>query len=240
MAEEYFRRIGHQKTSVADIASCLGMSSATIYRFFPSRAAINRSICGRFIEQTTQLADAVARQEAPAHEKLESLFNLLHEERRKNLIQEKPVHDLIVAATTENWPIISAHSDHLVAIIEEIIEEGTEAGKFSVEDAARSARSAMNAFVPFYHPILVEERVRNAEDAKGDLSEQICFILKALGGNDERRRLSGRIDRAAHRRGLRQIRVTSALAAAQEKSPRPWLKTDAFLTNCISVEKALE
>ncbi|WP_348651995.1 TetR family transcriptional regulator [Rhizobium sp. 007] len=46
MAEEYFRRIGHQKTSVADIAPCLGMSSATIYRFFPSRAAINRSICG--------------------------------------------------------------------------------------------------------------------------------------------------------------------------------------------------
>lgn len=35
VAEEHFRRIGYQKTSVADIASCLGMSSANIYRFFP-------------------------------------------------------------------------------------------------------------------------------------------------------------------------------------------------------------
>ncbi|MGO7932582.1 TetR/AcrR family transcriptional regulator [Rhizobium ruizarguesonis] len=108
MAEEHFRRIGYQKTSVADIASCLGMSSANIYRFFPSRAAINKSICGRFIEKATRLADAVARQEAPAHEKLESLFKLLHEERRKNFVEEKPVHDLIVAATAESWPVISA------------------------------------------------------------------------------------------------------------------------------------
>lgn len=34
VAQESCRRIGHQMTSVADIASCLGMSSATIYRFF--------------------------------------------------------------------------------------------------------------------------------------------------------------------------------------------------------------
>ena len=47
VAEEHFRRIGYHKTSVADIASELGMSPANVYRFFPSRAAINESICGR-------------------------------------------------------------------------------------------------------------------------------------------------------------------------------------------------
>ncbi|WP_335727674.1 TetR/AcrR family transcriptional regulator [Rhizobium leguminosarum] len=187
VAEEHFRRIGYQKTSVADIASCLGMSSANIYRFFPSRAAINKSICGRFIAKATRLADAVARQEAPAHEKLESLFKLLHEERRKNFVEEKPVHDLIVAATAESWPVISAHSAHLVAIIGNIIEEGADAGSFSVIDAAIASRSAMNAFVPFYHPVLVEERVRNAGNAEEGLGEQISFILQALGGNDESR-----------------------------------------------------
>ncbi|WP_233426882.1 TetR family transcriptional regulator [Rhizobium mongolense] len=83
---------------MADIASCLGMSSATIYRFFPSRAAINRSICGHRANYPVGGCSRSARG-APAHEKLESLFNLLHEERRKNLIQERPVHDLIVAAT---------------------------------------------------------------------------------------------------------------------------------------------
>ena len=35
VAEEHYRRIGHHKTSVADIASELGMSRANVYRFFP-------------------------------------------------------------------------------------------------------------------------------------------------------------------------------------------------------------
>ncbi|MFS2176939.1 TetR/AcrR family transcriptional regulator [Rhizobium pisi] len=190
VAEEHFRRIGFQKTTVADIASCLGMSSANIYRFFPSRAAINKSICGRFIAKATRLADAVARLEAPAHEKLESLFKLLHEERRKNFVEEKPVHDLIAAATAESWPVISAHSARLVAIIENIIEEGTAASTFKVIDAAIAARSAMNAFAPFYHPVLVEERVRNAGNAGDGIREQVVFILQALGRDDENR-LSG-------------------------------------------------
>ena len=46
VAERYFRRIGYHKTSVADIASELGMSRANIYRFFPSKTAINSSVCG--------------------------------------------------------------------------------------------------------------------------------------------------------------------------------------------------
>jgi AcrR family transcriptional regulator len=36
-AEEHFRRVGYNRTSVADIAAGLGMSPANIYRFFPSR-----------------------------------------------------------------------------------------------------------------------------------------------------------------------------------------------------------
>jgi AcrR family transcriptional regulator len=182
VAEEHFRRIGYQKTSMADIASCLGMSSANIYRFFPSRAAINKSICGRFFAQTAQSADSIARRQAPAHEKLGDLLNVLHQKRKMTFIQEKPVHDLIVTAAEENWAIIKAHGDEIVRIIETIVREGIEAGEFGVENAAQAARSVMNAFMPFYHPVLVEQRVRNGEDTEAGLRDQIRFFLKALGG----------------------------------------------------------
>ena len=36
-AETLFRRLGYAKTTVADIASELGMSPANVYRFFPSK-----------------------------------------------------------------------------------------------------------------------------------------------------------------------------------------------------------
>jgi AcrR family transcriptional regulator len=183
VAEEHFRRVGHQKTSVADIASCLGMSSGNIYRFFPSRAAINRSICGRFFAEAAQFADAIPRMQAPAPEKLVNLLIILHQKKKRTFIQEKPVHDLIVAAMEENWAIIKAHSDEIIAIVETIIREGIEAGEFTIEDAAQAARSVMTAFIPFYHPILVEQWVRNGEDTEAGLHDQIRFILKALGGS---------------------------------------------------------
>ncbi|MEN3149631.1 TetR family transcriptional regulator [Neorhizobium sp. IRAMC:178] len=182
VAEKHFRRIGYQKTSVADIASSLGMSTANIYRFFPSRAVINRSICGRFLAETVQCAESISRMRAPAQEKLANLLICLHQNRKTTFIQEKTVHDLIVVATEENWAIARTHGDEIAAIIEMIVSEGIEAGALGVEDAAQAALNVMNAFTPFYHPVLVEQQVRNGEDTETGLRDQIHFFLKALGG----------------------------------------------------------
>jgi len=65
VAEEHFRRIGYHKTSMADIASELGMSRAIIYRFFPSRDAINESICRRVVNEGADIAFAIARTRRP-------------------------------------------------------------------------------------------------------------------------------------------------------------------------------
>ena len=65
VAEEHFRRIGYHKTSVADIASELGMSTANVYRFFPSRDAIKESICGRVVNEVADIALAIAHTNAP-------------------------------------------------------------------------------------------------------------------------------------------------------------------------------
>ena len=184
VAEEHFRRIGYQKTSVADIASELGMSPANVYRFFPSRDAINKSICGRVLNEVSDVAVAIARTNAPAMEKLDQLLTAVHRHNKMTLVKARHMHDLIVAAMQENWAIIKAHIERMVTIFEAIIREGIEAGEFEVEDAAEAARAVMCAFMPFFHPILIEHCVQHGEDAEEDLRGQIRFILKALGNAD--------------------------------------------------------
>ena len=181
MAEEHFRRIGHHKTSVADIASELGMSPANIYRLFPSRDAINKSICGRIVNEVADLAFAIARANARPVEKLDQLLTAVHQHNKMTLVTEKHMHDLIVAATQENWAIIKAYIERMVTIFEAIIREGIEAGEFEIEDAAEAARAVKSAFMPFFHPILIEHCVQHGEDTEADLRDQIRFILKALG-----------------------------------------------------------
>jgi AcrR family transcriptional regulator len=184
VAEEHFRRMGYHKTSVADIASELGMSRANVYRFFSSRDAINEFICRRVVNEVAEIAFAIARTNATASEKLDRLLIAIHQHNKTQLIEEKRMHDMIVAAMQENWGIIKAHIVRMVAIFEAIIREGIEAGEFEVEDPAEAARAIKTAFTPFFHPILIEHCVQYGEDTEVALREQIRFILKALGKSD--------------------------------------------------------
>jgi AcrR family transcriptional regulator len=56
---------------VDDIASEIGMSRANVYRFVPSRDAINESSYARVINEVDDIAFAIARTNGPASEKLE-------------------------------------------------------------------------------------------------------------------------------------------------------------------------
>lgn len=181
VAEEFFRRIGYQKTSVADIATELGMSPANIYRFFPSKGAINECICGRVVEEVAEIAFSIARAPGPASEKLVRLLTAIHIHNKTTLLKEKRTHDMIVAAMQENWAIIKAHIERVTTIFEGLIREGVAAGEFHVDDPAESARCVKTAFVPFLHPLLIENCIQNGEDTEAGLREQIRFILKALG-----------------------------------------------------------
>jgi AcrR family transcriptional regulator len=180
-AEKQFRRVGFHRTSVADIAAELGMSSANIYRFFSSRDAINESICARVVNEVADMSFAIARSNAPAMEKLERLLTAVHHHAKMMLVEARPMHELIVAATQQNWQIIRANIERMVSIFEAIIREGVEAGEFDVGDAAEAARAVRSAFMPFLHPILIEHCVQHGEDTEAGLRDQIRFVQKALG-----------------------------------------------------------
>jgi AcrR family transcriptional regulator len=179
-AEEQFRRVGYHKTSVADIASELDMSPANVYRFFPSRDAINESICGRVLNEIADLALSIAHANAPVLEKLDRLLTAVHRHNKMTLVKQRHMHDLIVAAMQENWAIIRTHIDRMATIFEAIIREGVEAGEFDV-DATEAARAVQSAFAAFLHPILIEHCVQHGGDTEAGLRTQIRFILKALG-----------------------------------------------------------
>lgn len=181
VAEEHFRRIGYHKTSMADIASELGMSRANVYRFFSSREAINESICRLLVNEVADIAVAIARTNAPALDQLDRLLTAVHRHNKTKLIKERSMHDLIVAAMRENRAVIKAHVERMLRILEAIIREGTEAGELKVEDPAEAARAVNTAFTPFFHPLLIEHCVQHGEDTEAGLRTQIHFVLKALG-----------------------------------------------------------
>jgi AcrR family transcriptional regulator len=178
VAEEMFRRIGYQKTTVADIASELGMSPANVYRFFPSKGAINESICERVVDGIVDVAFRAAQGRGDPAERLERLLLDMHRHSHTTLIGERRMHEMVANALDENWPAIKLKLSRIAVIIEGLIREGIDAGLFRVADPATAAACVKTAFVAYSHPVLLEQCLD--EDTERGAALLARFLTDAL------------------------------------------------------------
>ena len=181
VAEEHFRRIGYAKTAVADIAAALGMSPANVYRFFPSKSAINNAICQRILAEVGQLIAGIAARDLPSPEKLKAFFVELHQYYRATLINEHRLHDKVEFAMAENWPAIDAHCHAMVTELAGIVGEGVAKGAFRMVDPAEFAQTAFEASAKILHPTLIAQGLNCPHGKPGDLGQQDDQVERITG-----------------------------------------------------------
>jgi len=179
-AEALFRRLGFAKTTVADIATDLGMSPANVYRFFPSKNAIVDAICQRCLSEVEEKAWAVARSKAPAGQRVERLFLEILAYHKDNLLTEKRVHDMVLVAMEQNWNAILAHKEVVRTVIELILRDGIEAGEFEPIDPRETSHALMRSMVGFCHPVLVAESLQDGHDLEAEARSSVHFLLRAI------------------------------------------------------------
>lgn len=179
VAEALFRSIGYQKTTVADIAAELGMSAANVYRFFPSKAAINGAICARVCDGMVEVTRRVAEGPGGAAERLERALVELHRHARATLLREKRVHDMVAAALEEDWPAIKANIERIAELYEGLIREGVASGEFAVEDPHLAAHCVKAGYIGLVHPTMLEQCAPE-EDLDAKAEGLARFLVRAL------------------------------------------------------------
>ncbi len=181
VAEEHFRRVGYAKTAVADIADALGMSPANVYRFFPSKLAINEAICLRCMEESHALIHSVAATQRPAAERLEEMMLELHRFNKSRFTSERRIHDMVEVAMQENWNSIEAHFRTVIACVARIIADGVALGEFQpVQDLEATALTVKQAFFSVLHPVAIAQCAdRDLEDQTRRIARLAIRALKA-------------------------------------------------------------
>lgn len=69
-AEDVLRRYGPAKATVVDIARALGVSHGSVYRHFPSKAALREAVTQRWLDQAHEALAAITVERGPAPERL--------------------------------------------------------------------------------------------------------------------------------------------------------------------------
>src|SRR3984893_13676917 len=74
VAERLFREIGFQKTTVADIAREIGMSSANVYAFFAAKSELKERVGLNALAKIETEAERIAASRSPAAQRLRDLI----------------------------------------------------------------------------------------------------------------------------------------------------------------------
>lgn len=183
-AERLFRTMGYQKTAVADIARELAMSPANVYRFFPSKSAINEAIAERRLAEIQGEVEAISRGPGTASDRLRRLFSALFERKLELFFNERRLHDMVTAAMQEHWGVVERFLKAVHAAVRHVLEDGVAAGEFATSDANATAHTVMHAMVAWNHPALVEACIsrkgQTVEELRGQVAAMTDFVLRAI------------------------------------------------------------
>jgi AcrR family transcriptional regulator len=182
-AAQFYRRIGHGKTTVADIARDMAMSPANVYRFFPSKHAIESAVAGVLLDEVVRAAGEAARRDGSAAERLRAILQALERRHAARRVHDPRLHELVVIASRENWSVTSAYAHCLSSTVAEVITEGQARGEFSEGDPVMIARCVLCATSGYPDPLLVTP---GASSSRPTLNQMTDFCIGALGAGPKR------------------------------------------------------
>ncbi len=176
-AERFFRDIGYQKTTVADIARSLRMSPANVYRFFDSKKSINEAVLERYKGEQEEALAQVAAGPGSAGERLRKMLLTSHRLNEARFSDQQRMQEMVCAAMEESWDAILGHIARLDALLSAVVAEGIANGEFRQVDPGAATRCIQTAMLRFQHPLLINQCARIPGPTAEELIE---FVLSGL------------------------------------------------------------
>jgi len=177
VAWDLFRELGVRAT-VADIAARLGMSSANVYRFFPSKQSLCEAVAAHQLEAMSAAALEIASAGGPAGERLRAVLLTLFQAMRDQMTNQARVHEIVDIALRERWAAITAYEQRMTGVIAGIIAAGQRSGEFGPGVVEELAAQTMCACCGIHHPMMIALYDRPDSLVPPDLI--VDFALRAL------------------------------------------------------------
>lgn len=156
-AEEVLRRFGPAKATVVDVARALGVSHGSVYRHFPSKAALRDTVTDRWLARVSAPLAAVAEEDSPAAERLRRWLDLLSHTKRSRAQDDPELFATYQALFADAGEVVERHVEELVGQVARILADGVARGEFAVADVPAMARAVFDATARFHNPVHAPE-----------------------------------------------------------------------------------
>jgi AcrR family transcriptional regulator len=156
-AEDVLRRFGPAKATVVDVARTLGVSHGSVYRHFPSKAALRDAVAKRWLARISEPLEAVAREDGPATERLRRWLELLIAAKRSRALEDPELFATYVQLVAESRDVVATHVKTLIQQLAAMVAFGVQRGEFADVDPAMAGRAVFDATARFHNPVHAAE-----------------------------------------------------------------------------------
>jgi AcrR family transcriptional regulator len=177
--EDVLRRYGPSKATVLDVARALGVSHASVYRHFPSKAALREAVIRRWLGRALSELTVIAHDARIAPpERLRAWLTALFEGKRARAGADPELLATYGVLAAEHSAVAADHVADLTGQLRRIIDDGMASGDFASADPGATARAVFSATTRFHHPALAAEWQAPGMDA--ELSALVTLIVDGL------------------------------------------------------------
>jgi AcrR family transcriptional regulator len=189
-AEDVLRRYGPGKATVVDVARALGVSHASVYRHFPSKAALREAVTRRWLDRAHEPLEAVLGSGGPAPDVLRAWLHTLLDAKRHKALDEPELFATYSVLVVEASDVVERHVRGLTDQLFAILADGVQHGYFADGDLHLKARAVFQATSRFHDPWHAAEWSDPGVDA--DLDAVCDLLLSGLrAGSDADREAAG-------------------------------------------------
>ena len=146
-AAAQMRRFGTKRMTIVSVAAELGMTHANVYRYFPSKLALQDAVTAQWLKPLEADLRVSADSPDPAYDKLERVLLVLHRSYRNKFADDPHIFDLFAEAVIEGRGVARKHRN--------AVQEGIAAGSFETSDHRRALALIFDAMHRFIHPVPV-------------------------------------------------------------------------------------
>jgi AcrR family transcriptional regulator len=151
-AEEVLRRYGPAKANVVDVARALDVSHGSVYRHFPSKAALRDAVTERWLESISEPLEAIAAGKGTAPQRLERWLDRLVQTKRRKALEDPELFATYIELAADAREVVRAHVERLIDQLDRIIADGAAHGALVADHPRAAARAVFDATSRFHNP----------------------------------------------------------------------------------------
>jgi AcrR family transcriptional regulator len=150
--EEVLRRHGPAKATVVDVARALGVSHGSVYRHFRTKAALREAVTKRWLDRTTGVLAGIVEADRDPEARLREWLAALFEAKRRKAGDDPELFATYTVLTGENVEAVVEHLTELTDQLTRVVQDGIDAGTFTVTAPAITALALFQATGRFHDP----------------------------------------------------------------------------------------